>query len=303
MSEHIMNTQKKPQVNTNMELQVKDKDVVVPGQVVATGMEYLPAEGMYRAGDDIRANRIGLVKIEGKVIKSIPVAGVYLPQKNDVVIGRVIDILMSGWRLDLNGPYSSVLQVKDATFDFIAKGADLTKYFDLEDFVVAKIIQVTSQNLVDVTCKGPGLKKIEGGRIIKVTPQKVPRIIGTKGSMISMVKKATGCRIIVGQNGVVWLEGAPEKEVIAVQTIRLIEELAHTSGLTERIKRHLIEHTGVSEDDLAKAAAAEAEDSAYQPRSDDRRPPRRDGPRPPRREGGSRDHRRPYPPRPRRGDQ
>lgn len=289
-----------------MELQVKDKDVVVPGQVVATGMEYLPSDGMYRLGDDIRANRVGLVKIDGKVIKSIPMAGVYLPQKNDVVIGKVIDILMSGWRLDLNGPYSAVLQVKDATFDFIAKGADLTKYFDLEDYVVAKIIQVTSQNLVDMTCKGPGLRKIEGGRIIKVSPHKVPRIIGTKGSMISMIKKASECKIIVGQNGVVWLEGAPEKEIVAVETIRLVEELAHTSGLTDNIKKHLMKKTGVSEEALTQAAAAEeaeqASTSSYQQRNNDRRPPRRDGPRPPRRDG-PRDYRRPYPPRQPRGDQ
>ena len=285
-----------------MELHVKDREVVVPGQVVATGMEYVPSDGIYRSGDDLRANRVGLVKIEGKVVKSIPVSGVYLPQKNDVVIGRVIDILMSGWRLDLNGPYSAVLQVKDATFDFIAKGADLTKYFDLEDHLVVKIIQVTSQNLIDVTCKGPGLRKLQGGRILKVGPRKVPRIIGTKGSMVGMIKRATSCKIVVGQNGVVWLEGAPDKEFIAVNTIRLIEELAHTSGLTERVKQHLVEQTGVSAEELEKAAAAEESEqgsSPYQQRSDDRRPPRRDGPRPPRRDG---DYRRPYPQRPQRGD-
>jgi exosome complex component RRP4 len=285
-----------------MELQVKDKDVVVPGQVVATGMEYLPSNGTYRLGDDIRANRLGLMKIEGKVLKTIPLAGVYLPQKNDVIIGKVIDILMSGWRLNLNGPYSAVLQVKDATFDFIAKGADLTKYFDLEDYVVAKIIQVTSQNLVDVTCKGPGLRKLNGGRIIKVGPHKVPRIIGTKGSMISMIKCATDCRIIVGQNGVVWLEGAPDKEHVAVETIRMIEGLAHTSGLTDKVKRLLVERTGVSEEELKKAADAGEEapsSSPYQGGDRDRRP-RRDGGRPPRRDG-PRDRRRPYPARPRHG--
>lgn len=233
-----------------MELKVQDKEVVVPGQILSTGMEYLPAAGTYRLGDDIRANRVGLIKIDGKVIKTIPMAGVYIPHRNDIVIGRIVDILMSGWRLDINSPYSSVLQIKDATFDFITKGADLTKYFDLEDYAVIKIIQVTTQNLVDVTCKGTGLRKLAGGRIIKVSPSKVPRIIGTKGSMISMVKKATGCKIIVGQNGVIWMEGSPEKEHIAVKIISLIEELAHTSGLTDKIKQKLVELTGVTAEEL-----------------------------------------------------
>ncbi len=227
-----------------MTLYVKDKEVVAPGQVVAKGLEYLPSNGMYRKGDEILANRLGLVKIEGKVIKSIPLAGVYLPKKNDVVIGKVVDILMTGWRLDINSPYSAVLGLKDATFDFIAKGADLTRYFNLEDYVVVKIIQVTTQNLVDVTAKGPGLKKLRGGRIIKIGPHKVPRVIGTKGSMISMIKKATGCKIIVGQNGLVWLEGEPKNELIAIKAIKEIERLAHISGLTDHIKELLEKETG-----------------------------------------------------------
>ena len=107
-----------------MVLHLQDKDIVVPGQIIATGMDYLPANGTYRLKEEIRANRVGLLKIEGKVVKSIPLAGVYLPQKNDFVIGRVIDILMTGWRLSLGGPYSAVLGLKDATFDFVSKGAD-----------------------------------------------------------------------------------------------------------------------------------------------------------------------------------
>ena len=275
-----------------MELQVKDKEVVVPGQVLAKGMEYLPADGTYRLDEEIRANRLGLMKVEGKVLKSIPLAGVYMPQKNDVIIGRVIDILMNGWRLDINSPYSAVLQVKDATFDFIAKGADLTRYFDLDDYLVVKIIQVTTQNLVDLTCKGSGLKKLEDGRIIHVNPHKVPRVIGTKGSMISMIKKATGCKIIVGQNGVVWLEGEPAKEVVAVEAMRLVERLAHISGLTGRVQKFLMDKTGISEEELKSAPSDDDQGGDDQQGGEKRR-----SQGPPRREGGNRGkpRRKPFP--------
>jgi exosome complex component RRP4 len=68
----------------------------------------------------------------------------------------------------------------------------------------------------------------------------VPRIIGKQGSMVSMIKKATNCNIIVGQNGVVWIKGLnPEDELITVQTITKIELESHISGLTERIKNFL----------------------------------------------------------------
>jgi exosome complex component RRP4 len=218
-----------------MGLNMKDRDIVVPGDVIATGMDYLPSDGCYRSNDSIIANRLGLLRVEGKVVKSIPLSGAYLPKRNDVIVGKVIDILMSGWRIEINSPYSAVLNMKDASFDFINKTADLSKIFGLGDWIVAKIVNVTSQNLVDVSCKGSGLRKLVGGRLLEVNPRKVPRIIGKKGSMVSMLKKALDCRINVGQNGWVWIDGKPEDEIIAEETIKMIEEESHLPGLTQKV--------------------------------------------------------------------
>jgi exosome complex component RRP4 len=97
--------------------------------------------------------------------------------------------------------------------------------------------------LVDLSARGPGLKKLQGGRIINVNPNKVPRIIGKQGSMVSMIKDATGCRIVVGQNGVVWIDGLPEGELIAVEAIAMIEEKSHLTGLTDKVKAFLEKKT------------------------------------------------------------
>ncbi len=221
-------------------LKIKDKEVVVPGEILAEGMSYLPSQGTYRKGDHILASKLGLAKIDGKVIKIIPVSGKYLPRKGDVIIGRVKDINFSGWSVDTNCAYQAMLSMKDGSNDFIRRGADLTKYFDIEDYIVTKIYNVTSQNLIDLTMKGPGLRKLQGGRLINVSSSKVPRIIGKQGSMVSMVKNATKCNIIVGQNGVVWIKGLkPEDEILTVETIRKIEAESHVPGLTEKIKKYL----------------------------------------------------------------
>jgi exosome complex component RRP4 len=132
-----------------------------------------------------------------------------------------------------------MLSMKDATSQFIARGADLTQFYDLGDQIVCSITNVTSQKLVDVTMKGPGLRKLSGGRIIEVSSNKVPRIIGKQGSMVSMIKDATKCNITVGQNGLVWIDGSPEDELLAITTIRKIEEESHLSGLTDKIKEFL----------------------------------------------------------------
>jgi exosome complex component RRP4 len=220
-------------------LLIKDKQVVVPGEELANGMDYLPGSGTYRDNDTIISTRLGLVNVDGRAIKIIPLSGEYLPKKNDTIIGKVIDVTLNGWRLETNSAYSALLSMKDGTSEFIQRGADLTQYHTFGDYLVVNIFNVTSQKLVDVTMRGPGLRKLGPGRVIKVNPTKVPRIIGNQGSMISMIKQHTDCQITVGQNGLIWLSGSPKNEVIVVETIRKIENESHVSGLTERIQKFL----------------------------------------------------------------
>jgi len=218
---------------------VKDKEISVPGETLAVGMDILPGHGTYREGEKIMANRLGLVMIDGRTIKLIPLSGRYIPKTGDTIVCKVIDVSFSGWRLDTNSAYSAMMSMKDGTSEFIQRGANLTQYYDLGDYLVCKIVNVTSQKLVDVTMKGPGLRKLSGGRIIEVDPHKVPRIIGKMGSMVVMIKDATRCNIIVGQNGLIWIDGEPLNELLAIQAIRKIEKESHLSGLTEKIKEFL----------------------------------------------------------------
>lgn len=224
---------------------IQDKKVAVPGETIAVGMEFLPSNGTYRLNEKIMANQLGLVNIDGKVIKLIPLSGVYHPRRGDVIICEVIDVNMNGWRVNTNCAYEAFLSIKDASSRYIRRGEDLTRYFAIGDYIVAKIFNVTSQNLIDLTMDGSGLQKLGDGRIIKVNPHKVPRIIGKQGSMVSMIKRATGAKIIVGQNGVVFISGRPEGELTAINTIRMIEENAHTPGLTDKVKIQLEKITGM----------------------------------------------------------
>jgi len=221
------------------EIKVKDKEISVPGEVLAVGMDVLPGAGTYRDGEKIVANRLGLVVMDGRTIKLLPLSGRYMPKTNDTIICKVIDVGFNGWRLDTNSAYSAMLSMKDATSEFIQRGANLTQYYDLGDHIVCQIVNVTSQKLIDVTMKGPGLRKLKGGRIIEVDANKVPRIIGKQGSMVVMIKEATQCNIVVGQNGLIWIDGGPMNELLAIQAIRKISAESHTSGLTDKIKGFL----------------------------------------------------------------
>jgi len=218
---------------------VEERSVIIPGEVLAEGMDYLPGDNTYRENDKIYSKVLGLASVSGRVLKVTALAGPYVPKFEDKIICQVTDILMSGWRVNTNTAYSAVLNVKDATQRYIKKEEDLSKILAIGDYVVVKITQVTSQNLIDVTMKLPGLRKIEGGRIIKVNCQKVPRVIGKKASMISLIKEKTGCEITVGQNGLIWIKGTPEGEFKAEQAIKMIENKSHYEGLTVKVEEFL----------------------------------------------------------------
>lgn len=221
------------------ELLIKEREIVVPGEEIVKGFDFLPGSGTYRDGDMIVAARLGLVTLESRAIKITPLSGKYLPKMGDIMIGRVIDVNINGWRIETNSAYSAMLTVKDATSAFIKRGADLTQFFQIGDYVVTKIINVTSQKLIDLTTKAPGLRRLAGGRIVHVNPFKVPRIIGKQGSMVSIIKEATSTRVVVGQNGVIWVQGEPENEIKAISAIKKIEAESHIPGLTDKIKEFL----------------------------------------------------------------
>ncbi len=221
---------------------VQERAVVIPGETLAEGMDYLPGENTYREHDKIYSKVLGLASISGRVVKITSLSGPYIPKVGDKIIARVIDITFSGWRVDTDTAYSAMLNVKDATSRFIRKEEDLSKILAIGDYVVVKITNVTSQFLIDVTMKEPGLHKISGGRVIRINSQKVPRVIGKKGSMISLIKEKTGCNITVGQNGLIWLKGSFDGEYLAEKAVKLIEEKAHQEGLTERMEKFLQEN-------------------------------------------------------------
>lgn len=109
--------------------------------------------------------------------------------------------------------------------------------FDVGDLVVSKVLAFDRTRDPLVSAKGPGLGRVSSGRIVKISPAKIPRLIGKKGSMISILKKETGAHIMVGQNGTVLISAKyPDSENMAIQAIRMIEREAHTQGLTDRIQ-------------------------------------------------------------------
>ncbi len=217
--------------------ELKDRDFVVPGDEIIKSMDYVPGRNCFREGDSIFAKRLGLVSIENRVISVIPLSGVYIPRTGDMVIGEVEDIQSNGWVVNINSVCSTFLPLSGVREFIDTSKTDLSKVYNVGDMIYAKVFSINSLESIHISMQDTRSRKFRGGRIVKIGPAKVPRLIGKQGSMVNLVKEKTGCRINVGQNGIIWLEG--EKEDLAIKAIKKIEEDSYINGLTDKISELL----------------------------------------------------------------
>ncbi|MBS7608560.1 MAG: exosome complex RNA-binding protein Rrp4 [Candidatus Bathyarchaeia archaeon] len=212
------------------------RQLVVPGDLLAEG-DYVAGENTFKSNNKIYASRIGLVEYEDNKVNVVALRAFYIPRVGDTVIGTVVEVGFNGWVVDINAPYLALLRASEVlNRSFKPQKDDLTQVLDVGDLVVAKIASYDRTHNPQLSVDEPGLGKITRGQIVKITPTKIPRVIGKKGSMISMIKQETGCHIILGQNGIILITGkSPEDEELAIMAIHKIEEEAHTTGLTDRI--------------------------------------------------------------------
>jgi len=219
-----------------------DRKIVIPGEVIAQGDDFLAGDGTEKTGEGIVALKFGLSEETNKLVKVIPLSGVYNPRRGNVVIGKVENINFNGWIIDINAPENAFLSVAEIPRYVNKDGLD--EIMDIGDMVVAKIWNMNKRG-IDLSLKSRGLGKIDEGLIIKANSNKVPRIIGKEGSMINLIKDKTKCNITVGQNGLIWINGDKiEDELFAKKAILFVTENSFISGLTEEVEKWFDENSG-----------------------------------------------------------
>lgn len=222
--------------------------LVVPGQEIGD-TSHRPGMGTYASDGKIYASQMGIVNIRAGYINVQPFAGKYQPRQGDSIIGTVQDIGPNSWFVNINCPYNSMLHGNETQWK--VDYGTTSQYLNVGDVILAKINHVDEIKRVNLTMKEHGLRKLSNGQIMIVEHTKVPRVIGKGGSMISILKENTGCRIFIGQNGVIWIDGELEGIAKASQAINIIDQNAQMQGLTDKIREFL----GVYEPEAPEAEA------------------------------------------------
>lgn len=208
---------------------VKDREVVLSGQLL--GENVSAGAYCFKENNNVFSSVRGLVRIDGKFVKIIPFEGAYVPKRGDVIVGIVEDVGIGGWFVNMHSGYGGYMRGEEATRNPMQE--DLRRYYDIGEKFTAKVVDVNEI----YKCNLINPWKLKGGMIINVSPKKVPRLIGKGKSMLNVMRNKIGCKIVVGQNGRVWIDGEDINGTnFAIEIIRKIEAEAHTSGLTNKIE-------------------------------------------------------------------
>ncbi len=197
------------------------REIVVPGDMVSEKPERI--ENTYVYSGKAYSKVLGIYDAGVKSI--VPLEGAWKPRRDDSVVGIVTEVRNKVYIVDLS--YFGKCFIILGKYDEYAFNEGDIFYGEVKDIESRKNVVIKEA------------KHLEGGIIIHVKPKKVLRIIGKKSTMVRQISDLTGTEIIVGLNGIIWLNGG--RIDLAVKTIFKIEREAHNRGLTDAIKSYLEE--------------------------------------------------------------
>ena len=221
------------------------KRYVLPGDFITTAPLRLQ-DNVVLEGKRIISTSIGLSDVSADSVRVISLNGIYIPKIDDLVIGTIQSISGNSWFADINSCYQGMLLGQDV----FGRGSYPTKSEMEErlskgDIIFAKIANSDRQREPLISIADQSLGKIDSGELVKISPAKIPRLIGKHGSMIQTIEGSTNATITVGQNGLIVVSCDETNGLLkALAAIRMVDEQAHLVNLTDKVKK-MLESNGV----------------------------------------------------------
>ena len=215
---------------------------VLPGDVISNGSSSLK-QNVILEGDKLVSTTIGFTENNDGAVDVIALTGLYTSEVDDLVIGKIVSHNSLSWEVNINSSYRAMLPASDIFGkDYSPSRDDLSLKLITGDIVLARIVNSDSRRPL-ITINGQNLGKIDDGELIKISPAKVPRLIGKHGSMIQSIEESTGASITIGQNGwVIFKSDNPISLKNAIASIKMADLILHDDNLEEKIQNMLDEN-------------------------------------------------------------
>jgi exosome complex component RRP4 len=202
---------------------------VIPGDTITSDSQFMPGHGTFKSSttsSKIIASVAGNLIVTNRLLSVSPSRARYTPEIGDLVVGRIIEVGQSRWKVDIAAPLWANLPLSSINLPggvlrrrTTADELQMREYFQEGDLLVAEVQSIGNtdgvatlhtrslkygklRNGIFLSVNGTG----SGGGIIRSRRQVFTLSGSVAGSMPSQVD------VILGVNGYIWISKHVEQE-------------------------------------------------------------------------------------------
>lgn len=213
--------------------------LVTPGEAIGASSGVRAGTGTLKQGNEIISTKLGWAKENNGVVFVDPIYSAYLPRSGDLVIGIVESVRNNLWFAEVNGPFNGLLPMSLAPWK-VEFGA-AREHMDIGDVMLARVQEVDEAHNIVITMKGVGLRKLKEGTVLDLPVNLVKLVRSDNDSILNSLKEVSDCRIIVADNGRMWVDGSLENISMVRDAIDLLRSSGHMSNVTDVISQFVEE--------------------------------------------------------------
>ncbi|RAP47484.1 MAG: hypothetical protein BZ136_06240 [Methanosphaera sp. rholeuAM74] len=211
---------------------VEQKELVLPGTLL-TDNDYKLGRNTFKQKDKIYSDITGLAYFNSDNVTVIPLNYKYEPQYGDLIIGKVLSSSYSSWSIDLNSTYNGFLPTTEL---YDKNEQNLSSIINVNDKLLLRVAHVDEIKRVKLTIRSQGLGKFNQGVIIRVKQPTIHFLSEENAFLASMIRECTGSDIIIGKNGLIWINGRSEEIEKIIKIIEYIDERPFQHNLIKSVQ-------------------------------------------------------------------
>lgn len=177
--------------------------VVLPGEIIAQEENgFMPGLGTYCIDGNIFSSSLGYIKTIDKLINIIPQKIPYKPDQGDVVIGKVLSIEKSFWKVNINNKREAVLNLVNIN---LPQGEQrkrsqedsmlMKNYFEENSILSGEVLNVNQDGGVSIQTRNLKYGKLKNGLFLKIDSNSIKKMKNHFLELINNIK------CILGRNG------------------------------------------------------------------------------------------------------
>ena len=202
-----------------------EQRLVTPGMVIGPASGKRAGSGTIAENNEFIATRLGWLNERNDVVSVLPINSAYMPRSGDLIIGYVAEVRNNLWFFDVNGPFQALLPMSLAPWK--VEYGSTRQHLGIGDAALARIQEVDETHNMVLTMKGVGLRRLNEGAVVSIPVNLIDTIRGENNATLSRIRDATNCRIIVGDNGRVWIHGDSKDMLATRQLIQALQQEGH----------------------------------------------------------------------------